>query len=176
MRNPMIFLAAALLSTPAAAELVSSGPNGFEVRHSVSLVAPTERVFASFGQVRSWWSKDHTYSGDAANLSLSLTPGGCFCERFPKGGGVEHMRVTMVQPGERITMTGALGPLLFEATSGVMDVQVERIAGGSRLTVNYRAAGFARNNGAELAPVVDKVLGEQVKRFRTFAAARGSGR
>jgi hypothetical protein len=73
-------------------------------------------------------------------------------------------------------MTGALGPLLFEAVTGVMDVRVERIAGGSRLILTYRAAGFARNNAAELAPAVDKVLGEQVKRFRTYAAKQGSRR
>ena len=37
-----------------------------------------DRAFARVGE---WWGKDHTYSGDSANLSLSLTPGGCWCER-----------------------------------------------------------------------------------------------
>ena len=36
--------------------------------------------------------------------------------------------------------------------------------------MNYRAAGFAKGNGAEMAPLVDQVLGEQMKRFRVFAA------
>ena len=64
-----------------------------------------------------WWSKDHTYSGDAARMSLQLRPGGCFCETLDGGGGIEHMRVTFVQPGERVVLTGSLGPLLYEATA-----------------------------------------------------------
>ena len=52
-----------------------------------------------------------------------------------------------------------------------MDVQVERIAGGSRLTLDYKAAGFANGGADKLAPLVDQVLGDQVARFRKFAAA-----
>ena len=98
-------------------------PNGFEVRHSINMVIPAEQAFAAFGQIGDWWSKDHTYSGDAAPFSLQLRPGGCFCERLDDGGGIEHLRVAYVQPGERVVLTGALGPLLFEATTGVMDVR-----------------------------------------------------
>ena len=162
-------------ATPAQAEVVSSDPHGFEIRHTANLVVPQPAAFAAIGKVRNWWSKDHTYSGDAANLSLDMRPGGCFCERFD-GGGVEHLRVTYLQPGERITLTGALGPLLFQAVSGVLDIQVERIAGGSRITMNYRAAGFAKGNGATLAPAVDQVLGEQMKRLRAYAAAAPKSR
>ncbi len=69
-------------------------------------------------------------------------------------------------------MTGSLGPLLYEATAGVMDVRVERIAGGSRVTMDYKAAGFATGNAQTLAPLVDSVLGDQMRRFRAFAAGR----
>ena len=166
-----LFLGSLLLvAAPAAAEVVSAGPNGFEVRHSVNLVIPQQKAFAAFGQVQDWWSKDHTYSGDASRMSLQLRPGGCFCERLDEDGGIEHMRVTYVQPGERAVLTGSLGPLLYEATTGVMDVKVERIAGGSRITMNYRAAGFAKGGAAEMAPIVDKVLGDQMKRLRVYAA------
>jgi len=160
----------ASIATPAAAEVVSAGPNGFEVRHSVNLVIPQPKAYAAFGDIQNWWSKDHTYSGDASRLSLQLKPGGCFCERLANGGGIEHLRVTYVQPGERVVLTGALGPLLYEATTGVMDVKVERIAGGSRITMDYRAAGFAKGGAAGLAPIVDKVLGDQMKRLRVYAA------
>lgn len=164
-----------LAASPAAAEVASSGPHGFEVRSSVNLVVPVAQAYAAFGRVNGWWSDDHTYSGKAANMKLALTPGGCFCETIPAGGGVEHMRVAVVQPNERIVMTGSLGPLLYEAASGVMDVQFERIAGGSRVTMTYRAAGFANGNGDKLAAPVDQVLAEQMKRFRTYAA-RGGGK
>jgi hypothetical protein len=161
------------VAAPAAAEVVSSGPHGFEVRTIVNLVIPLPQAYAAFGRVNGWWSDDHTYSGKAANMRLSLQPGGCFCETIPEGGGVEHLRVAVVQPNERIVMTGSLGPVLFEAASGVMDVQFERIAGGSRVTMTYRAGGFANGNGDKLAAPVDQVLAEQMKRFRSYAAKGG---
>ncbi|MCF2515549.1 ATPase [Sphingomonas sp. G124] len=160
----------ALFATPAAAEVISAEPHGFEIQHVVNLVIPQPKAFSAFGEVAQWWSKDHTYSGDAARLSLQMRPGGCFCETLEGGGGIEHLRVAYLQPGERVVLTGSLGPLLYEATTGVMDVKVERIAGGSRVTMNYRAAGFANGNAEKLATAVDQVLGEQMKRFRVFAA------
>jgi uncharacterized protein YndB with AHSA1/START domain len=157
------------LAAPANAEVVSADAHGFEVQQSVQLVVPAARAYSVFGQVGGWWNDDHTYSGKGANMRLSLQPGGCFCEQIPAGGGVEHMRVAVVQPNERIVMTGSLGPLLYEAATGVMDIKFERIAGGSRVTMSYRAAGFAKGGADRLAPIVDKVLGEQMKRYRALA-------
>ena len=168
-----VMLAAMLLvSTPAAAEVVSASANGFEINHTVNLVVKPDAAFAAFGNPAGWWSGEHTYSGNAKNLTLTLQPGGCFCERFPEGGGIEHMRVTYVDPGKRAVLTGSLGPLLFEATTGVMDVQVKSRAGGTQLTVNYRASGFFKGGASAMAPIVDQVLGEQLKRYRAFVTAR----
>ena len=119
-----------------------------------------------------WWPADHTWWGDGDALSIEPRAGGCFCETLDDGGGIEHMRVTFLQPGERVVLTGSLGPLLYEATAGVMDVKVEPIAGGSRLTMNYRAAGFAKGGAGAMAPLVDQVLATQMKRLRTCAKQR----
>ena len=161
--------AAGFLAAPATAEVATSTENGFESRHTVELGSSPATAIADFGRIGRWWSPDHTYSGSAANLSLNLVPGGCFCETFPKGGGIEHMRVTYVDPGKRLVLTGSLGPLLYEATAAVMDVRVEPAPGGSRLTLTYRVAGFANGGAVKLAPLVDKVIAEQVSRYRTFA-------
>lgn len=166
-------MVALFVSSPAAAEVLNAGDHGFEVQQSVSLVVPQQAAYDAFGHIGGWWDKEHTYSGDAGRMSLRLIPGGCFCETTDKGGGVEHMRVTYVQPGERIVMTGSLGPMLYEATAGVMDIKFERIAGGTRVTMNYRVAGFAKGGAAAMAPLVDQVLGVQMKRYRIFAAAGG---
>ncbi len=168
------FAALALLLVPAAAsaEVVSASANGFEVRQTVNLVVKPEAAFAAFQNVGGWWDDEHTYSGSSANLRLSLAPGGCFCEQFPKGGGIEHMRVAYVEPGKRVVLTGSLGPLLYEATSGVMDVQVKSTGGGSQLVMTYRAAGFFKGGAEKLAPQVDQVLATQMRRFRAFAASR----
>jgi hypothetical protein len=166
-------LGLALASTSAAAEVVSASSNGFEVRETVPLVVPPDLAFDSFRNISAWWDPDHTYSGDSANLTFSLIPGGCLCERIPKThGGVEHLHVAYVEPGKRVVLTGALGPLLYEATTGVMDIQVKTIAGGSQLTLDYKVAGFANGGADKLAPAVDEVVAEQMKRLRAYATSR----
>ena len=155
----------------ARAEVVSASSNGFEIRHSVTIVIPQPAALDAFTRISEWWNAEHTYSGKSSNLTLSLEPGGCFCEALPNGGGIEHMHVTYVDPGQELVMTGALGPLLYEAAAGVMDIKIERIAGGSRLTLDYKVAGFANGGADNLAPVVDRVLGDQMARFRKFAAS-----
>jgi uncharacterized protein YndB with AHSA1/START domain len=162
-----------LIGAPASAEVVGASNNGFEVRETVPLVVPPEAAFRAFAELPAWWDPEHSYSGDSANMRLDLAPGGCFCERIPKtGGGVEHMRVVYVEPGKRVVMTGSLGPLLYEATTGVMDVQGKTIAGGSQLTLDYKVAGFANGAAAKIAPVVDAVLAGQLKRFRAYVTTR----
>ena len=169
----LIFAALLLAASPAAAEVVSASSNGFEVKETVNLVVPPPVAYSAFFDIGAWWDPAHTYSGKSENLSLNLNPGGCFCERFPEGGGgIEHMRVTFVDPGKRVIMTGALGPLLYEATTGVMDIQVKTIAGGTQLTLDYKVAGFANGGADKLAAGVDQVLAAQIKRYRTYATSR----
>ena len=163
---PLMFF----LAAPASAVVVGASSHGFELRHTLDLPIPPAQAISAFGQVGSWWSKDHTYSGNAARLSLQLRPGGCWCEQLDGGGGVEHMRVAYYQPGKRAVLTGGLGPLLFEGTSGVMDVRATKTKTGSQLVINYRVAGFARANGTEMALAVDQVLRTQAERLRTLAS------
>lgn len=164
------------LAAPASAEVLQASSNGFEVQQTVQLVAPPRQAWAALGRIGGWWDPEHTYSGKSANMSLELRPGGCFCERVPaEGGGIEHMRVAYVVPGKRLVMTGGLGPLLYEATSTVMDIQIAPSGAGSKLTLNYRAAGFHKGGADQLAAPVDGVLAEQMKRLRAFVA-RGGGR
>lgn len=162
-------IALSLLASPASAEVVSAGPNGFHIRQSVQLVIPPDLAYGTFGRVGSWWDKGHTYSGKAENMSMALSGGGCFCERLANGGGIEHMRVAFADPGKRLVLTGSLGPLLYDATAGSMDVQFEKVAGGTRVTMDYRVAGFANGGAEKMAPLVDGVLGAQFKRYREFA-------
>ena len=167
---PLVVLS--MMASPAAADVVSANANGFHIRETVQMVVPPDRAYAAFARLPSWWNKEHTYSGNSANLNLALTAGGCFCEKLKDGGGVEHMRIAFIDPGKRIVMTGSLGPLLYEATSGVMDIQFERIAGGSKVTMDYRAAGFADGGANKMAPLVDSVLSDPMARYRKFAVGQ----
>ena len=164
-----ILLAGLLAGTSAEAKVVSSSANGFEISHGFETGVTASEIYALFGQPSRWWSSDHTYSGDARRLKMTLRPGGCFCESLP-GGGIHHLRVTYVDPGKRVVLEGALGPLLYEAVAGVMDVQIKpRAAGGSTITLNYRASGFANGGADKLAPLVDSVLGSQMAKLAAVA-------
>lgn len=165
-------IALALLagSSSVAAEVVSAGEHGFEVRNTVEVPLLPQEAFEAFARVESWWGKDHTYSGSSENLRMTISPGGCFCEALPNGGGIEHLRVTYADPGKRVVLTGALGPLLYEAVAGVMDLTFSAVPGGTRVTMTYKASGFASGNAAKLAPLVDRVLAEQLGRYRDFAS------
>lgn len=159
---------ALLAPAAASAELVSASSNGFEVRETITTDKSSSAAFAGFGRIGSWWSPDHSFSGNAANLTLDLQPGGCLCERLAGGGGAQHMHVTYVEPSRRLVLTGSLGPLLFLSTTGVMDVRFEPQGSGTRVTLDYRAAGFFNGGADKIAPAVDGVLGEQLTRLKAY--------
>src|SRR5258708_27368309 len=161
------------LASPAAAEVVSADNHGFEVSQSVLVNLSAPDALMAFTRVSSWWMSDHTYSGNPANLTLDARPGGCLCERFPGGGGIEHLRVTYFEPGKYLILTGAMGPLLHEAVNGVIIVHVEPVDGRSRLTMDYRASGFANGGGERFARMVDHMLSDTILHYRQFADGTG---
>ncbi len=162
----------AFVASPVAAEVTAATANGFEMRQVRRTAFAPADAYARFVDVARWWNPEHTYSGKAENLSLRAVAGGCFCETLADGGGVEHLRVAMVMPGKRMVLAGALGPLLYDAVAGSMDVVVKPAEGGSEVTITYRVAGFAKGGADKLAPIVDKVLGEQADRLAASMAAR----
>src|SRR5688572_11726646 len=87
----VMLLAAA---APAAAEVKSATAGGFEVEARAIVAATPAETYRMLGRIGEWWNDGHTYSGKAANMSLKLEAGGCFCETIPADGGtIEHMRV-----------------------------------------------------------------------------------
>src|ERR1700740_455545 len=72
--SPVSVIASILLATglvgSAEAEVKSVAPNGFEVVETVTIQAPPEQVYSALGKISQWWSSSHTFSHDAANLSL----------------------------------------------------------------------------------------------------------
>jgi hypothetical protein len=148
------------------AEIVSAGPSGFSIRHTAELpTAVPTAVWTVLLDPSRWWDSEHTYSGDAHNLSLDPHVGGCFCEKLGLYAGVEHLRVVYIQPGKTLRLSGALGPLQQFGISGSLTWQIEPLASGSRLTMTYNAGGFADRPMADWAPQVDEMLGAQVQRL-----------
>lgn len=179
---------ALIVAAPASAEVTQSDARGFVVHETVEVTATPVDAWKELLAVADWWNGEHTYSGDAANLSLDARPGGCFCETLPgehaadaARGGVEHMRVLYVERPRALRLSGALGPLQGEALVGTMTIQIKPVGGGgARLLLEYVVGGFLRRPSAAVAGAVDTMLAEQVGRLgdklgrRTGATAPAS--
>ncbi|UXI68142.1 hypothetical protein [Tahibacter amnicola] len=154
------FTAFALFSTTAAAEVKFATPDGFLVERQYHTSASAEKAWALLGHPEKYWPKEHTWSGDPANLSLKMAAGGCFCERW-KGGEAEHGRVVMARTNELLRINGAFGPMQDMAVTGVVSVALKAAEAGTDITVSYRVSGTAAHQLDKLAPVVDSVVGVQ---------------
>ena len=150
------------------AEVKSVTPNGFEVVSMATITAPPDRVYAALGEVGRWWSPTHTFSRDAANLSMELRAGGCVCERLKDGGTVQHLQVVYAAPGEGLRLRGALGPLQTEGVDGTLSWTLKPAEGGTSVTLSYVVGGYTRSGMEQWAPRVDRVLDEQLQRLKSF--------
>ncbi len=164
-----LIIAAAIVVTfapDANAQFVS--PYGFSVRSQVDIRKSPAEVYDAIVRIGQWWNSEHTYTGDAKNMTLDARPGGCFCERLKDGGGVEHMRVIYAAPGEMLRLSGGLGPLQPLGVSGTMSLRLTRNAGGTAVELTYSVGGFSEAGFNQLAPAVGSVVTEQMNRLKTF--------
>ena len=162
-------LALVVLSGMTAQSAPQVTQNGFLVKFEVSINAPAAKVYeALVGQVGSWWNPEHTYSHDAKNLSIDARPGGCFCEKLPNGGGIEHLRVVYVAPPQVVRFSGALGPLQASGVAGSMTWKLTGGPDNTRLDLSYSVGGFIPGGFEKIAPAVEGMLREQLDRLKQF--------
>ena len=149
------------------AELSQVGEGGFTTTHSTEVAAAPDMAWLQLtDHISEWWNADHSWSGDADNLYVEARAGGCFCERLPDGGWVEHLRLIYLAPGAEMRFDGALGPLVQMGLRGTMIWRIEAAEGsGSRITFTYIVHGFLPDGFGAIAPAVDGVIGEQLERL-----------
>ncbi len=174
----LAYITAAIVALPstAFAEIKAQGDNGFNVVHIATVEAQPDVIWKRLITPKDYWSSAHSWSGSVDGFTLDPRAGGCFCEliqdKDAKGkpktiGSVEHMRVIFAQPGKVLRMQGALGPLQSEAILGTLTVAINPVKDGTGTTVSfsYVAGGYMRYKISEIAPAVDKVIGEQFARL-----------
>ncbi|HEY0597463.1 hypothetical protein [Sphingopyxis sp.] len=162
-----VVLAGAMAFAPAAkAKVVDQSEAGFTVAHTAQVAATPADVWKMLRIPQTWWSKDHSWSGDAANFWLDSQAGGCFCEKLPDTGSgvgsVQHARILFSKPNQMLRLSGAFGPLQGEALTGTLTIQIKETPTGSALRFDYVVGGYMRFKVGEIAPAVDKVIGEQL--------------
>ena len=151
------------------AEVVDSSALGFTVRLSVLVKAAPGDVYHSFvADVGNWWDSKHTFSGNAHNLTIDAKAGGCFCEKLKNGGSVRHLEVVFVDPGKTLRMLGGLGPLQSLAVLGSMTWSLTPTGTGTQVELTYSVGGYRPGGLQSMASLVDRVLSEQLKRFKDY--------
>ncbi len=169
----MLAASAALsISTPVSAEVIKADEKGFVTRDSAVVEAEPKAVWLALISPSKWWNKAHTWSGDAANLTLRPQAGGCFCERIPEDpasdevtleGSVEHLRVIQAFPEKVLRMRGGLGPLQSEPATGVLTIAIgKEESGGTRIVWEYVVGGTMRYKVPVIAKAVDAVMTQQL--------------
>lgn len=172
---------AAAGAAPAQAEVAALSEAGFVIKLEADSPANLADTWQAIIAPGKWWSDDHTYSGKAANMYLDAQATGCFCEKVPlpagapegqRMGSVEHMHVIYADPARRILrLTGGLGPLQGEAVNGVWTIRLKPMPGGTRIIWDYAVGGYSRLKYTDMAPLVDRVMGQQIASLATLLGA-----
>ena len=163
---------AVVVPAPASAEVFETRADGFIVRYEITVPQPKLAVWLALTKPGDWWSSEHSWSGNAKNMSLTPQGGGCWCERVPGEGkdagefegSARHGTVLMSAPLRLLRLEAALGPLQSEPARGILTYALKDSAdGGTTVQLEYNVGGSMRYKPAELAKMVDRVLGEQMK-------------
>lgn len=176
--KPAIVLALALAglpALPAQAAVKDSSAAGFTIENSQDVPASVKDTWdALVDDVGQWWPADHTWWGDASNLSIKARAGGCFCERNG-ARQARHMTVTFVDPGRTLRLVGGLGPLQGMGLDGALEFRLAaNDKGGTRITMWYRAGGYSPDDLSKLAPMVDQVMAGQLDGLGRMLRARAA--
>lgn len=173
-----------LSAAPVAAEVVETTADRFVTRDTASVKASPLATWLALTKPGEWWSPKHSWSGDAKNMTLTPQGGGCFCERIPVGdsgnssameGSARHAEVLQAFPMKVLRMRGGFGPLQGEPGNGVLTITLKEVPGGTRILWEYNVGGPMRYKITELAPAVDGVMSEQLKRLQAHLGALAEG-
>lgn len=174
MWTTLLATALCVLSPCVLAEVKDSAADGFTIENAGWVPqAPLDVWQALTHEVGRWWPADHTWWGDATKLSIEAKAGGCFCE-IDGDRQALHMTVVFVDPGKLLRMTGGLGPLQGMGLQGVMEWRLAAENDGTSVTLFYRAGGYAPDDLAAFAPVVDKVQAVQLGGLVDLLKARAA--
>ncbi len=180
MRAILAALAACAAVQPLSAEVVSTSDSGFVTRDEAVVEAAPKAVWLALISPARWWKSAHTWSGDAANLTLVPQAGGCFCEKIPEDpdpakitleGSVEHMRIIQSYPETALRMQGALGPLQSEPVIGILTIAISEVDEGTKIVWEYNVGGSMRYEIGQISEAVDGVMTQQLS-----GLAEGLGR
>jgi uncharacterized protein YndB with AHSA1/START domain len=158
------------------AEVADSAVNGFTIKIVTTINGSPADVYKKLvHNVGDWWNSQHTFSGDAHNLSIDEKPLGCFCEKLANGGAIRHLEVLYFVPGKILRLSGVLGPFQGLAAVGTLTFTFTPDKDATKLEVTYAVAGYYAQGVNSLAAPTDGMLSEQVKRLKNYVETGNPG-
>lgn len=166
-----------IAAPPVLADVTEQGEAHFITTESLVVSGSPQEVWLALISPGKWWNDAHTWSGNAANMTLVPQAGGCFCERLESAdskdgsalvGSAQHMQVVLAQPGTALRMRGGLGPLQSEPGEGVLTISLKPVDAGTQITFEYIVAGYLRYPIDTIAPAVDGVMTQQLEGLAAF--------
>ncbi len=158
----LLLLAASAASTNA--DVIAALSGHYTLRHEAVSSLPPGALWDRLVHPETWWSPAHSYSGDAANLSLDPRAGGLWKEEWD-GGSVAHGEVLYVNPGEQLRLEAPFGPLQSMAVDVVWTITILPEGSGSKVIFDEVANGSDASNLDKVAGAVDGVKAEAMRRL-----------
>ncbi len=148
----------------ARADVVASSEQHFVLRHEAVSARTVDEMWERLIHPETWWHPDHTYSGDAENLSLDAQAGGLWKEVWA-GGSVSHGRVLTVEEGKVLRMDAPFGPLQQLGAYTVWTITLSAVEEGTKVIFDEVSTAPASANMSETAKAVDFVKSEAMSRL-----------
>ena len=155
-----LFLSSALT---AHSEVITATPEHFTLKlEAQSELTPSE-IWARLIEPAQCWQADHTYSGNADNLSLDPQAGGLWREDWD-GRSVWHGTVLQAHPEASLVLSAPFGPLQGRAVTSIWTITLtETETGGTQIVFDHVTNGTMASGLDELAPAVDYVKSAAIK-------------
>ncbi len=151
------------------AAVIGSSPNGFAIKEVAHIAADPDQVYAALIQPQNWWNSQHTFSQNAANLSLDAKAGGCLCESLPNGGSVLHAVTVDAEPGKTLRLRGPLGPFQGQGVDSALTFTLNQSGNGTDLTLDANFGGYMKGGFGKWSHAADGMLSDLVEHLKHYA-------
>jgi uncharacterized protein YndB with AHSA1/START domain len=145
-----------MLAPPLRADVVSSSDTHYVLRLEARADLPPAMLWKRLVNPAAWWSADHSYSGDAANLSLDVGAGGLWKESWGNNS-VVHGRLLTAIEGQLLRLEAPFGPLQAKGAYVIWTISLKPDGEGTLVVFDEVAHAPAGSNMIELAPAVHGV-------------------
>lgn len=166
LRHALTAIALTGFAGMASAEIMAAAPDHYTLHHEASSPFAPQALWDRLVHPETWWHPDHTYSGDAKNLSLTPEAGGLWLESWA-GGSVEHGRVLTIMEGKMLRLDAPFGPLQGMGVQVVWTITLEpdEESGGTKVIFDEAANGSSASGLDQIAPAVDGVKSQAIERL-----------